>query len=203
MEDLDEIYKKRNKKINQLNLNNAVLLILDMQNYFTDKESHANIPAAEYILKDISHLLRECIKNDLMVILTRHLNNQKNAFNMKKWWGDLIREENTLSQIHESLKLESVSTIIKHQYDAFYQTNLEEILKRKGINQVIISGVMTHLCCDSTARSAFIRGFEVFLLIDGMATYNREYHNSTLINLSHGFCDFLKCDKLFNLLTKR
>jgi isochorismate hydrolase len=46
---------------------------------------------------------------------------------------------------------------------------------------------MTHLCCETSARSAFMRGFEVFFPIDGTATYNRDFHLATLRNLAHGF----------------
>jgi isochorismate hydrolase len=46
---------------------------------------------------------------------------------------------------------------------------------------------MAHLCCETTARSAFVRGFEVFFVVDATATYNRQFHQSTLINLAHGF----------------
>ena len=45
---------------------------------------------------------------------------------------------------------------------------------------------MTHLCCESTARSAVVRGFEVFFLIDGTATYNQQFHFGSLYNLAHG-----------------
>jgi len=38
-----------------------------------------------------------------------------------------------------------------------------------------------------TARSAFMRGFEVFFTIDGTATYNEGFHQATLLNLAHGF----------------
>ena len=46
---------------------------------------------------------------------------------------------------------------------------------------------MTHLCCETTARSAFVRGFDVFFLVDGTATYNIEFHMSSLLTLTHGF----------------
>ena len=94
-------------------------------------------------------------------------------------------EENPLSQI--TPELDAGYTIEKTQYDAFYQTALEDLLKEKGITQVVITGVMTHLCCETTARSAFMRGFTVFFPIDGTATYNEDFHRSTLLNLSHGF----------------
>ena len=75
----------------------------------------------------------------------------------------------------------------KSQYDAFYQTSLEGHLRAEGVTQVVICGVMTHLCCETTARSAFTRGFQVFFTVDGTATYNMDHHRATLVNLSHGF----------------
>ena len=45
---------------------------------------------------------------------------------------------------------------------------------------------MTHLCCETTARVAFTRGYEVFFSIDGTATYNRKFHLGSLVNLAHG-----------------
>jgi isochorismate hydrolase len=50
---------------------------------------------------------------------------------------------------------------------------------------------MAHLCCETTARSAFTRGFEVFFLVDGTASYNRDFHQASLLNLAHGFATLL------------
>ena len=77
--------------------------------------------------------------------------------------------------------------IDKSYYDAFYNSELEKILKSHHIEQLFITGVMAHLCCETTARSAFTRGFEVFFTIDGTATYNSAFHLGTLMNLAHGF----------------
>ncbi len=55
------------------------------------------------------------------------------------------------------------------------------------VEQLVIGGVMAHLCCETTARAAFVRGYEVFFLIDGTATYTEEFHTGTLRNLAHGF----------------
>jgi len=46
---------------------------------------------------------------------------------------------------------------------------------------------MTHLCCESSARSAFMRGFEVLFTIDGTATYREDFHRAAILNLAHGF----------------
>ena len=91
----------------------------------------------------------------------------------------------------------STGTLIqKSQYDAFYQTDLEKLLREKDVSQVIICGVMTHLCCETTARSAFMRGFEVFFPVDGTATYNLEFHRASLMNLAHGFAKIVLMKEL-------
>ena len=73
-------------------------------------------------------------------------------------------------------------------------------LQRKKVKQVVITGVLTHLCCETTARSAFMRGFEVFFTIDATATYNKDFHISTLLNLSHGFALPVLTQEVLHLL---
>ncbi len=85
------------------------------------------------------------------------------------------------------MKITRDEVLIKSQYDAFYHSELTAVLNTYGIDQLVIGGVMTHLCCETSARAAFVRGFEVFFLVDGTATYNREYHQASLQNLAHGF----------------
>jgi isochorismate hydrolase len=59
---------------------------------------------------------------------------------------------------------------------------------------------MTHLCCETTARSAFMRGFAVFCLVDGMATYTAAFHQAALLNLAHGFSTLLLVDEALKAL---
>ncbi len=165
----------------------SALLILDMQSYFLDSSSHAYIPSAEAIVPGIKRLAQSYYQNDLPVLFTQHLNTAQDAGSMATWWRDLITIQNPLSRIIPEFDFSNRNVLRKSQYDAFHGTNLEGILDKKGVAQVVISGVMTHLCCESTARSAFIRGFDVFFLVDGTATYSEDHHYATLLNLSHGF----------------
>ncbi|MFQ6083448.1 MAG: isochorismatase family protein [Candidatus Aminicenantia bacterium] len=167
--------------------NQSALLVLDMQKYFLKDFSHAYIPSAQVIIPGIKELIKGYLTKRFPVIFTRHLNSTQNAKLMAKWWKDLITEENPLSEIIDELDVSNSIILEKNQYDAFYETPLEDILKKKGVNQIVICGVMTHLCCETTARSAFVRGFEVFFTIDGTATYNEKFHLATFLNLSHGF----------------
>jgi isochorismate hydrolase len=164
----------------------AALLVLDMQEYFLRERSHAFIPSAPAILPNLQRLIRDFTAHNRPVIFTRHVNTDEDAHMMSRWWRDLIRADSPDSAIAASLDTSKGIVIPKTQYDAFYNTPLEETLRSRGVEQVIVTGVMTHLCCETTARSAFVRGFEVFFCVDGTATYTEELHRSTLLNLSHG-----------------
>jgi len=59
----------------------------------------------------------------------------------------------------------------KPRFGAFQGTDLELILRSRGIDTVIVTGVATNVCCDTTAREAAVRDFRVFFLSDGTATH--------------------------------
>ena len=180
----------------------AALLVLDMQRYFLEPASHAYIPSAGAILPGIEGLVEAFISLKRSVILTRHVNTYADAGRMGDWWRDLIQEDSPMSQVVDGLAKWGLQEVRKSQYDAFYGSPLEDLLRQAGTQQVLICGVMTHLCCETTARSAFMRGFEVFVLVDGMATYNRQFHEATLLNLAHGFAYPLQVSEIGALLAK-
>ena len=165
----------------------AALLLLDLQEYFLQEDSHAFVPSAKAILSGVSRLANAFHKAGFPVIATRHLNTPQDAGMMAKWWRDIILPNSARSQNITLIISPNTIFINKPQYDAFLNTELEELLRQKGVEQVVVCGVMTHLCCETTARSAFMRGFEVFFTVDGTATYNERLHRASLLTLSHGF----------------
>jgi isochorismate hydrolase len=173
--------------------NDAALLVLDMQEYFLREKSHAFIPSAPAILPNIQKLISDFSAHNRPVIFTRHSNTDADAGMMSRWWRDAIRADSPDSAIVPALDASSGIVIQKTQYDAFYNTLLEETLRGRGIQQVVLTGVMTQLCCETTARSAFVRGFEVFFCADGTATYTEQVHCSSLYNLAHGFAVPITC----------
>jgi isochorismate hydrolase len=107
---------------------------------------------------------------------------------MDRWWNDALRNEDPQSEITvELLPLENDLIVRKTRYSAFIGTDLEEFLMIKMAKSVVICGVMTHLCCESTAREAFMKDFEVYFVVDGTAAQNEELHLSSLRTLSNGF----------------
>jgi isochorismate hydrolase len=178
----------------------AALIILDMQKYFLDPNSHAFVPSAAVVLPGILKLAAAFHQIKQPVVLTRHLNTPQNSGEMAHWWADLIQEHDPASELLPELeKLEDLR-IEKSQYDAFLGTELEGELRKLGVSQVVIAGVLTHLCCETTARAAFMRGFKVFFLVDGTATYAEAFHHAALLNLSHGFAVPVLVDELTGIM---
>ncbi len=199
---LEKVEKYRGYHNIELLPKRSALLIMDMQKYFLETTSHAYIPSAEIILPGVKKLISVYSRKNLPVIFTLHSNTKENAGMMRKWWPKLLLEGSPESHIPEELELPGGIIIEKNQYDAFYNTNLEQILHENHIIQLIICGVMTNVCCETTARSAFVRGFEVFFTIDGTATYSEEHHMATLTNLSYGFAIPVLLEELFSVLSK-
>jgi isochorismate hydrolase len=165
----------------------TALLVLDMQDYFLNSESHAFVPSAPAIIPNVVGLAKAFKVRDLPVIYTQHINTPKDAGMMAEWWHDLITTGHPMAGLSDRLDLNGAEVLQKAQYDAFYQTDLAARLKAQGVSGVVICGVMTHLCCETTARSAFVRGLRVWFTVDGTASYTAEFHLATLRNLAHGF----------------
>ncbi len=178
------------------------LLILDFQRYFTQPDSHAYVPSAGYLEMNIQNLLKAAETSEMKMIFTKHINDEHNSGMMSKWWKDTIRADSPLSELTDKLmNITDKQIIVKTEYDAFLETQLEEILKSGGIEKVIITGLMTHLCCETTARSAFMHGFEVLFPIDGTATYNRRFHDASMLNLAHGFANLCTVGDITRAIT--
>jgi isochorismate hydrolase len=63
-------------------------------------------------------------------------------------------------------------------------TGLQELLHERRMEQVLVTGVLTHMCCETTARSAFCRGFEVYVAADGTATSSEDRHVCSLMSMA-------------------
>jgi nicotinamidase-related amidase len=109
------------------------------------------------------------------------------------------------SAVHDSIApLPEEKIVLKHRYSAFYNTDLETILRCLKIEDLVISGVMTNMCCESTARDAYYRDYRVFFLADGTGSINEEMHLASLLNLSFGFAFITTAEQISrDLLNKK
>lgn len=169
----------------------ACLLVIDLQNYF----KRIVQPVFENILK----VIQSCRKTNIPIIFTQHGHTDPSSDGgvLVKWWGELVMIGSEDWKFLPEMTVDPGDTILpKKRYSAFFETDLDERLRSRGIKDLIISGVMTNLCCETTARDAFMRDYRVFMLIDGTATRKSDLHLATLKNLGFGFAYLLTCDEL-------
>ena len=79
--------------------------------------------------------------------------------------------------------------IVKHRYSAFVGTPLEAMLRRRGVRTLVIAGVATNICIDSTLRDAFLRDYYVAVPAECVGSANRALHEATLQNVGFLFGD--------------
>src|SRR5471030_3007682 len=68
--------------------------------------------------------------------------------------------------------IEGEYRVVKHKYDAFFETDLDSILRNLHIKTMIIVGTATNVCCESTARSGFFRDYQIAFPSDCNATFD-------------------------------
>jgi isochorismate hydrolase len=188
-------YRERRARIRP---KHSALLVIDLQNYFEQ--------IVQPILGNIQNVIQFCRKKNIPVIFTQHGHTgaTSNGGVLGKWWGQVILHGTKDWKFIPEIKIESKDRVLqKKRYSAFFKTDLEQFLRSKGIKDLIISGVMTNLCCETTARDAFMRDYRVFFLIDGTATGKEDHHLATLKNLGYGFAYLITCDELIQNLESK
>jgi nicotinamidase-related amidase len=156
----------------------TALINVDMQNCFVEGYP-VSAPDGPRVLGRINRLAAACRAAGILVIHTAHVlrADGSNAGVM----GELIPEiragminrGSQASALNKSLVVDHRDILLeKPRFGAFQGTDLELILRSHDINSVIISGIATNVCCDTTAREAATRDFRVFFLSDGTATFD-------------------------------
>lgn len=150
----------------------SALILIDIQNdYFKGGKSELNHPikAAESA-KIILNFFRE---NNLPVYHVQHINtNSKARFFLL---GDTGTEINPLVIPEKNEKV-----FIKHFPNGFYNTGLYETLSNNGIRNIVVCGMMTHMCIDTTVRAAKDLGLSVTLIEDACTTKDLIWNGNTI-----------------------
>jgi isochorismate hydrolase len=188
-------------KINRYNVRPAwpkpdrcALLVIDMQQYF--------LSIATPVVGNVLSIIEACRSVDVRTIFTRHGHKDvsKDGGMLAEWWGDLIEYGSKDWELIKALKPSDTHGIIdKTRYSVFHGTGLDESLKSRKIEDLIITGVMTNCCCETTARDGFVRDYRVFFVSDATATVNDELHVASLKNLAFGFAHIVSTKQLCRL----
>lgn len=173
-----------------VNKDKAALLVIDMQEFFLSPSSPSFTCGGLAIIPNLKKLIEAFRAANRPVIYTRHVHHPQriDAGIMEWWWEGMCLEGSPESEIHHEIAPQSgEKVILKHRYSAFYNTDLETILRCLKIEDLVITGIMTNMCCESTARDAYYRDYKVFFPADGTGSVNEEMHRASLLNLAFGF----------------
>jgi ureidoacrylate peracid hydrolase len=178
----------------------AALIVVDMQNDFCapggmmDKEG-ADLGAVQAMARRLPELIDAARQAGALVVFIRNVySSDGNSYLSDVYLEQAARRRGgsyTLREVcaagswdgdfYENIRpLPSEPVVTKHRYGAFHNTDLETILRVRGIRTVVLTGVATNVCVETTAREAFMRDFYVVFAADGTACYSDDAHEATL-----------------------
>ena len=180
---------------------NTALIIIDIQNdYFPNGKMELNNP-------------EQAATNAAKVLNWFRENNKDNIFHVQHLAHDpsvgFFLPDTEGAEIHSSVApLDSEDITIKYAPNSFLSTDLEKKLKEKEITKLVVVGMMTHMCIDSTVRAAADLGFEVTLLEDACTTRALSYsnieltaeqvHNSYMAGIHGAFAQVISTEAFLN-----
>ena len=191
----------------RINRKTSALLIIDMQNAFLEPGAMLEAPMGRDIIAGLAKLIAECRNLGVPVIWIRLDSSAPYGGLLLEKYPSL-REQRVLFKGTHSFELfpdlpppvENEFHIVKHKYDAFHRTDLDTLLRNIGADTVIITGVTTNCCCESTARSAFEHDYKVAFTSDGTAAFEKRLHEATLGTMRELFGRVLTIEEVISEL---
>ncbi|RJP77202.1 MAG: cysteine hydrolase [Candidatus Zixiibacteriota bacterium] len=174
----------------ELNRDRAALLVVDMQNFFLDPASLTFTCGGPAIIPNLQKLVSAFRAAGRPVIYTRHVHHPDglDAGIMGWWWEGMCREGYPESEVCPELAPRpGEKQVLKHRYSSFYHTDLDTVLRALKVEDLVVTGIMTNMCCESTARDAYYRDYRVFFPADATGSICEEMHVASLLNLAFGF----------------
>ena len=188
----------------------TALVVIDMQNYFMKSGMAAEVPVARDIVPNINKLattLRNAGGQVIWVITSFDddtydewsvLHSLFSEDRRKAMMDNLVRGKEGHKLWSEFDVMPSDLHIEKNRYSAFIHgsSNLDTQLKEEGIDTVLITGTLTDVCCECSARDAMMMNYKTIMVTDANAASSDEDHNNALNALGRLFVDLYSTDEL-------
>ncbi len=195
----------------------TALVVVDMQNAFMlPGVAHALCPMAEKIVPNINRLAQAVRETGGTVVWIKTtfkedaLQSWSTYFEMVSPQHGAKRVEALTAgskghQLWDSLEVRAQDLIVeKNRFSAFIQgsSDLAEILRARGLDTILVTGTVTNVCCESTARDAMMLNFKTVMVSDGNAAVTDADHNASLCAFYLTFGDVMSTDMLIACLTR-
>jgi ureidoacrylate peracid hydrolase len=201
----------------------TALLVIDMQNDFCADDGFVaragrDVSAAQALAARLPTLIGTARDGGVRVVFVRSLySTPLNNFLSDVWLEQAARKQGggyTRAPVcgegpgggdyYGDLRPSPGDIVVtKHRYNAFHGTDLEMILRANGIRTVVVTGVTTNVCVESTARDSFMRDYYTVIVGDGTAAYTSEEHQTALKTFDRYFGEVASIDGLVGLWALR
>lgn len=195
----------------------TALIIVDMQKDFCAEgfqcwKAGRDLEPAQSVIPPLKRLLEAARRHGVLVIHVGFLTLRGHLSDSGPWLAqrrrstyssELVALEGTegVRFIDDLAPIEGEVVVYKHRYSGFTGTNLDLILRSKGIRTTVITGVSTNVCVETTLRDAFELGYYVVLPQDCTASWSETLRQATLENVKHRFghvCDSMDIVRAWN-----
>ncbi|WP_306812928.1 cysteine hydrolase family protein [Paenibacillus soyae] len=174
----------------RLDQKNAAVIVVDVQNDYCHPDgaiakSGSDVSAAKKMMPGLRSLLDAARQHNVPIIFLQ--TNHEKATDSEVWLSRFPDGVNPIchtgswgAEFYEIEPQPDDIVVKKHRYSGFINTRLESVLHTLKIETLILSGVSTNLCVESTARDGFMLDFHIVLIKDACAAFTQEEHDMTL-----------------------
>lgn len=155
------------------------LLVIDMLNDFVRADGALPVEGASKLVPRINQLIRKFRERGepIIFIADSHAPDDK-EFTI---WPKHCVQGTDGARVVDGLERQPGDELVeKTTYSAFYNTRLESVLKERGVDELVLTGVLTNICVLHTAADAAMRGYKVRVLKDCVASSTEENHEWAL-----------------------
>ena len=216
--ELPEWAESRGRALNHfpaLEAGRTALVNIDMQNAFVAEDQIYGNPHARDIVKAVNALSSAMRGIGAPVIWTRQTHTFDPPFAPPAWHYDASNADVAAGmaalasgasghELYPAMQVAPDDIVIdKCRYGAFScpAGRLHDVLRGRGITMLVVTGTLTNVCCESTAREAYMRGYKVIAVSDAMAAATDEEHNAALLNLRLNFADVRRTGEMLSLIS--
>lgn len=194
----------------------TALVVIDMQNDFIADEGliareGRDVSQAKEMAKHLPELIKTARAAGVFVVFVRNVYTSDQNFYLSDVWLEQAARKRAGGytripvceagswggDFYGDVRPEAHDPIVtKHRYSAFYNTDLDTILRANGIRTVVLTGVVTNVCVETSAREAFVRDYYVVVVNNGTAAYVQADHDMTLKNIDRFFGEIASSEDL-------
>ncbi len=215
---VDALIRRRGRLhvIENLDPGKTALIIIDMQNFFVEEGQPSEVPAARDIVPNINRLA-EATRDAgstvfwVRVTLTEEVFEEWSVFldyrddDGREAFSGLEAGHHGHALWHKLDVREEDLVVNKTRFSAFIQgsSELDSILRDRGVDTLLIAGTLTNVCCESTARDAMMLNYRAVLVSDANAAVTDFEHQASLVNVLQFFGDVYTTEEAIGLLQAR